>query len=162
LLDRDGVLNERMPRGEYVHNWTEWKWCSGALESLRLLTENGFRLIVISNQAGIARQVMTESDLADIHNHMQSEVTAAGGRIDRIYYCPHGWDEGCTCRKPAPGMLYAAQRDFQLDLTRCLFIGDDDRDMEAAKAASCPFRYVTSRTSLLDIAQSLVKKTSNE
>jgi len=162
LLDRDGVLNERMPRGEYVRSWAEWTWRPGALDALRLLTDQGFRLIVITNQAGIARKVMSEADLRDIHAHLRSDVAAAGGRIDQIYYCPHGWDEGCECRKPAPGMLYAAQRDFQLDLTRCLYIGDDERDMEAAKAASCPFVYVTSRTSLLDIAKSLLEKAANE
>jgi D-glycero-D-manno-heptose 1,7-bisphosphate phosphatase len=162
LLDRDGVLNEKRPRGEYVRNWSEWTWRPGALEALRILTEQGFRIILITNQAGIAREVMTEVDLKAIHAHMLADVNAASGRIDAIYYCPHGWDEKCDCRKPAPGMLYAAQRDFQLDLTRCLYIGDDERDMEAAKAASCPFRYVTPDTSLLDIARSLAAEAEIE
>jgi len=160
LLDRDGVLNEKMPRGEYVRNWQEWTWRPHALEAVRLLTEHGFRLIVITNQAGIARKAMSEADLEAVHAHMLSDVKAAGGQIDAIYHCPHGWDDGCSCRKPAPGMLYAAQRDFQLDLTRCLYIGDDERDLRAATAASCPFQYVTPDRSLLDIARSLTANRS--
>jgi D-glycero-D-manno-heptose 1,7-bisphosphate phosphatase len=155
LLDRDGVLNEKMPRADYVRSWKDWTWRPNALDALRLLTEHGVRLIVITNQAGIARKVMTEADLETIHTHMLADVQAAGSRIEAIYYCPHGWDEGCDCRKPAPGMFYAAQRDFQLDLSRCLYIGDDERDMQAAQAASCPFRYVTPDTSLFDIARYL-------
>jgi len=156
LLDRDGVLNKKMPQGEYVRSWSEWTWNEGALEALHLLHSRGYQVIVISNQAGIARGSLTEADLACIHDRMKSEVEKAGGRIDRIYYCPHGWDEGCNCRKPAPGMLFQAQRDCHLDLTKCLYIGDDTRDRAAADAAGCPFRFVTDEVGLLDIVKSLV------
>jgi D-glycero-D-manno-heptose 1,7-bisphosphate phosphatase len=156
LLDRDGVLNKKMPRGEYVRSWSEWTWIEGALEALRLLHSRGYRVIVITNQAGIARGSLTEAELAIIHDRMKSEVEKAGGQIDKIYYCPHGWDEGCHCRKPAPGMLFQAQRDYQLELTRCLYIGDDTRDQDAADAAGCPFQFVNDEVSLLDIAKSLI------
>lgn len=156
LLDRDGVLNKKMPQGEYVRNWSEWTWNEGVLEALRLLHSHGYQVLVITNQAGIARGSMTEADLAAIHDRMKSEVEKAGGRINHIYYCPHGWNEGCNCRKPAPGMLFQAQRDYQLDLTKCLYIGDDTRDRDAANAADCPFRFVTDEVGLLDIAKSLV------
>jgi D-glycero-D-manno-heptose 1,7-bisphosphate phosphatase len=87
---------------------------------------------------------------------MQIEVLRAEGRIDQIYYCKHGWDEGCDCRKPKPGMLFQAQRDFSLDLTRTVFIGDDDRDGQAAAAAGCPYFQVNDEISLPDITNKLL------
>lgn len=156
ILDRDGVLNRKLPRASYVRNWGEWEWLSGALEALRLFRDAGYRVIVVSNQAGINRGAMTHSDLAMVHDRMNVEVERAGGRIDRIYICPHDWDEGCECRKPKPGMLYQAQKDFSLDLTRTHFIGDDDRDGLAADAAECPFTLVTASRSLLAVARQII------
>jgi D-glycero-D-manno-heptose 1,7-bisphosphate phosphatase len=139
LLDRDGVLNKRMPQAQYVRTWEEWEWLPGAREALRLLKEAGYRVAIISNQPGIARGEMTEEDLREINQRMKAEAAEAGGRIDAVYYCPHGWNEGCLCRKPKPGLLFQAQRDFSLDLSRTYFIGDDERDGQAAAAAGCPF-----------------------
>jgi D-glycero-D-manno-heptose 1,7-bisphosphate phosphatase len=156
ILDRDGVLNRRPPRAEYVRRWEEFEWLPGALQALALLTRAGYRVIVVSNQAGIARGAMSDGDLDAIHARMRSDVDAAGGRIDAIYHCPHGWDDGCECRKPRPGMLFQAQRDFSLDLTRTTFIGDDDRDAEAAEAAGCPWALVTDDRPLLRLVRDLV------
>ncbi|HEX3626187.1 MAG TPA: HAD-IIIA family hydrolase [Verrucomicrobiae bacterium] len=155
ILDRDGVLNEKPPRANYVRNWGEFKWMPGAKESLRLLKEAGYRVIVVSNQAGIARGAMSEGDLFDIHRRMVKEAELAGGRIDAIYYCPHGWDEGCECRKPKPGMLFQAQHDFNLDLSRTFFIGDDERDGQAAEAADCLSALVSNEKTLLNVLAEL-------
>jgi histidinol-phosphate phosphatase family protein len=155
ILDRDGVLNRKAPRAEYVRRWEEFEWLPGAKEALRLLKEAGYRVVVVSNQAGIARGAMTESDLADIHRQMVREATQAGGRIDAIYYCPHNWEEGCECRKPKPGMLFQAQRDFSLDLSRTPFVGDDERDIQAADAAGCPSALVSEKRTLLDVVREL-------
>jgi len=157
ILDRDGVLNTRMPKACYVKSWADWTWLPGAREALGLLGRAGYRILVITNQAGIARGEMTEDDLAEIHRHMRQEAEATGGPIEAIYHCPHGWDEGCSCRKPKPGMLFAAQREFHLDLSRVTFIGDDERDGQAAEAAGCPFRRVTDEVSLLDVVQDLLR-----
>ena len=157
LLDRDGVLNERMPRAQYVRSWGEWKWRPGAKEALRLLKEAGYRAIVVSNQPGIARGEMTKAALADIHRKLKAEARQADGEITAIYYCPHGWDEGCECRKPRPGLLYQAQRDYSLDLSRTYFIGDDPRDAQAADAAGCPWALVSERVTLLELCQRLIK-----
>ncbi len=157
ILDRDGVLNEKPPRAQYVRNWSEWKWRPGSLEALRLLNEAGFRTIIASNQPGIGRSVMNETDLNAVHDRMKDETARAGGRIDAIYCCPHDWDSGCECRKPKPGLLYEAQKEFHLDLTRTPFIGDDDRDEAAAAAADCPFFRVTNASSLLKITRQLLK-----
>lgn len=156
FLDRDGVLNRRPPVAGYVRRPEDVEWLPGALDAVRRLTDGGIRLIVISNQAGVARGAMTVADLAAVEHSMQADVTAAGGRIDCFIYCPHGWDEGCECRKPRPGMLYQAQRQFDLDLTRTPFIGDDERDGQAADAAGCPFMLVTDDCTLSDLATQLL------
>jgi len=156
ILDRDGVLNRKPPRARYVRNWSEFEWLAGAKEALRLLHQNGYRVIVVSNQAGIGRGVMTETDLNDIHERMKREAEDSGGRIDAIYYCGHDWDEGCECRKPKPGMLFRAQRDLNFDLSRALFIGDDERDGEAADAAGCPSILISDGLSLLDVTHRLL------
>jgi len=112
---------------------------------------------VVTNQAGVARGAMSEVALLEIHERMKAEAAEAGGRIDAVYYCPHDWDEGCSCRKPAPGMLLQAQRDFALDLTRTTFIGDDERDAEAAEAAGSPWMLVSEQLTLLDAVSRLVQ-----
>lgn len=155
ILDRDGVLNRRPPRAEYVRTPAEFVWLDGSLEALGTFAEAGYRVVVVSNQAGIARGEMTEADLAEVHGRMVWEATEAGGRIDAIYHCPHGWDDGCDCRKPRPGMLFQAQHDLQLDLSRTTFIGDDERDGQAADAAGCSYRSVDDAMSLLDHARAM-------
>jgi len=151
ILDRDGVLNKKPARARYVRSWSEFEWLAGAKEALRLLKQAGCRVIVVSNQAGIGRGEMTEEALRQIHERMKAETAEAGGEIEAIYYCPHNWDEGCECRKPRPGLLFRAQRELNLDLSRCLFMGDDERDAEAADAAGCPSALISGASSLLDI-----------
>lgn len=158
IVDRDGVLNARPPRAAYVRSWAEWRWLPGALEALRLFNEAGFRVLVVSNQAGIARGAMTQADVEAIHAQMKHEVQEAGGRIDAIYYCPHGWDSSCACRKPKPGMLFQAQRDFHLDLSRTYFLGDDERDGQAADAAGCLWMPVSDNHSLMEAAHAILEE----
>jgi histidinol-phosphate phosphatase family protein len=160
LLDRDGVLNVRPPRAEYIRRPEEFAWLPGAREAVALLSDAGYRLLVISNQAGIARGAMTEDDLTAVEARMLADARDAGGRIDGAYYCRHGWDDGCDCRKPLPGLLFQAQREHGLDLTRTPFIGDDDRDGQAADLAGAPFIQVTDHRSLLDIATELIAEAS--
>jgi histidinol-phosphate phosphatase family protein len=159
ILDRDGVLNVRPPRATYIRTPEQFEWIHGSLEALRLFHEVGYRVIVVSNQAGIARGEMRPSDLEAVHARMLADATAAGGAVDAIYHCPHGWDDGCHCRKPKPGLLFQAQREHHLDLTRTWFIGDDERDGQAARAAGCPFGLVSDDRPLLDITQQLLKGT---
>jgi len=149
ILDRDGVLNRKPARAEYVRSWDEFEWLPGALDALRMLHAAGYRVVVVSNQAGIARGAMSEADLTAIHKAMSDEVAAAGGKIEAIYCCTHDWDAGCECRKPQPGMLFQAQRDLNLDLSRTYFVGDDERDAEAADGAGCPFALVSEHKPLI-------------
>ncbi len=153
ILDRDGVLNKKPPRAHYVRNWEEFEWLPGAVEGLRLLKKAGYKLILATNQAGIARGIMSEAQLAALHDRMQAELKAACAELDAIYYCPHGWDEGCLCRKPRPGLLFQAQREHHLDLTKTVFIGDDERDLAAGTAAGCPTFLVSSDYSLPECIQ---------
>jgi D-glycero-D-manno-heptose 1,7-bisphosphate phosphatase len=125
---------------------------------LQLLHAGGYRVVVVSNQAGIARGAMTEADLAAVHRAMIEEVAEAGGTIEAIYYCPHDWDAGCECRKPSPGMLFQAQRDLNLDLSRTFFVGDDERDAEAADNAGCPFAKISDDRPLIDWVRTLLTK----
>ena len=156
ILDRDGVLNKKPPQAEYVRSWEEFEWIPGSLEALKLLKQSGYKIIVVTNQPGIARGIMEESDLSKIHNKMVEDATKFGATIDQIYYCPHGWNEGCFCRKPRPGMLFNAQKDHHLDLSKTLFIGDDDRDKQASISGGCQFRFVNDKVKLIDIARSYV------
>jgi histidinol-phosphate phosphatase family protein len=162
FLDRDGTLNRRMPRAEYVRSWEDWEWLPGVKEGLRRFTEAGYRIVIISNQAGIARGAMTEPDLAKIHERMIAEAREAGGEITAVYYCPHGWDDGCECRKPKPGMLHQAQRDLDLDLSLTPVIGDDVRDLQAAEAAGSPGWLVTENVTLLDVTRELLEHTHRQ
>jgi D-glycero-D-manno-heptose 1,7-bisphosphate phosphatase len=150
ILDRDGVLNERPPQAEYIQTWEGFRWLPGALEAVKLFKRSGHKLILVTNQPGIARGVLTEEALTNIHGRMQAELAQEDASLDAIYFCPHGWDEGCFCRKPSPGMLFEAQRDFHLDLTKTTFFGDDERDIQAGEAAGCRTVLVSEDFSLLD------------
>ena len=156
ILDRDGVLNKKAPKAQYITKWSEFQWLPGAIEALALLKQSNYRVIIVTNQAGISREMMTLDDLQDIHNKMLDEATETGGGIDAIYYCPHGWDENCECRKPKPGMLFDAQRDFNLDLTKTFFIGDDERDEMAGHAAGCPTILVNDAYPLLSAVRDII------
>jgi D-glycero-D-manno-heptose 1,7-bisphosphate phosphatase len=151
ILDRDGVLNRRPGPTEYVTDWGEWQWLDGALESLHALHEAGYQVVVASNQAGVARGFLSTADLLHLDRRMKEEARQAGGSIDASYYCPHGWNEGCQCRKPLPGMLFQAQRDLHLDLSRTWFIGDDERDQAAAGAAGCLYQSVSPTRGLREL-----------
>jgi D-glycero-D-manno-heptose 1,7-bisphosphate phosphatase len=114
---------------------------------------------VLSNQAGVGRGVITNDGVRAIHQHIRGEAQQHGGDIDAFYYCPHDWEEGCECRKPKPGLFFQAQRELNLDLTRTAFVGDDERDGEAAAAAGCRFISIRGNVSLLDAIRELLGRT---
>jgi len=161
ILDRDGVLNVKQPRACYVTTPEQFQWIPGSREAVKLFTDAGYLIFLITNQAGIARGVMTEDDLERVHATMLADLRDIGANIDAIYYCPHGWDEGCSCRKPAPGMLFTAQREFDLNLQKAVFIGDDERDMEAGLRAGCPSILVTDDIPLIEVARHLLESNRN-
>lgn len=139
FIDRDGVLNEKAPKGSYIKDLDSFKWKKGALSGLKLLKKNNYQIVLITNQAGIGRGVFTINQLEKIHQKMCQDARNYGADIEYIYYCPHHWEDNCNCRKPKPGMLLKAQKDLHIDLMNTYFIGDDLRDGEAAKSAGCKF-----------------------
>ncbi len=157
FLDRDGVINKKPPEDDYVKNWSEFEFLPGAIEALKLLTQNGYDIYIITNQRGIARGMMSEHDLNTIHKKLKEELKKHNAKINQIYYCPHGWDDGCECRKPKPGMFFQAARGHNLDLTKAIFIGDDGRDLQAGDAAECKTILVEPGKNLLQIVTSLLK-----
>lgn len=158
FLDRDGTLNVRPPKACYIEREEDFLWLDGAREAVGLLKKAGYRLIMITNQPGIARGNLTEETLGNIHEKMQQELKEYGGGIDAIYYCPHDWNEGCACRKPSPGMFFRAQKDFSLNLRECVMIGDDERDMQAASAAGCRGILVSENYTLLQAVRELLSR----
>lgn len=151
LLDRDGTLNLRPPRGEYVRSWNEFKWIPEARLGIAALAEAGFKFALISNQAGIARGIISENAVGDIHARLTEDMRTLGAELIKAYVCPHHWDEGCACRKPAPGLLLQASYELMLRLDRTVFVGDDPRDCEAATAANCVPAYVGTSDDLTDL-----------
>jgi len=138
FLDRDGVLN--VDHG-YVHRPEQLEWVAGAPESVRLLNEAGYYVLVITNQSGVARGFFDETAVKSFHAHMQNVLNGKGAHIDAFYYCPHhpegtvkAFAMACSCRKPRTGMLEWAAREWPIDIPRSFFIGDKDADMVAAAA----------------------------
>lgn len=158
FLDRDGVINKRMPQGDYVKKWEEFVFLPGAIQSLQLLMSEHYEVYIVSNQAGIARGKMTEGDLFTIHKNMEQELARHGVHVSQIYYCPHAWDAGCLCRKPKPGMLFRAAIDHQIDLSKAVFVGDDPRDKEAGDAAGCKTILMEPDGSLLEVVKSILRQ----
>jgi len=157
FLDRDGVINKKPSKADYIKKWSEFEFLPGVIEALKILTQNGYEIYIISNQAGIARGMMTDNDLEEIHRNMVNGLEKKGGKVSDIYYCPHGWDEGCECRKPKPGMFFQSAREHYIDLTKAIFIGDDERDLQAGNAAGCKTILVRPNKSFLEIVKDLVK-----
>ena len=117
----------------------------------------GILTVLISNQPGIARGRFTEQDLGRVHERLQELLQENGASLDRIYYCPHNWDDGCDCRKPKPGMLYQAQHELSVDLTKCVLFGDDERDIMAGNAARVPSVMVSEQYPILQAVREYLR-----
>jgi len=139
FLDRDGVINRE---GGYVHDVGEFDFIAGVFDACRVMSRAGYRLIVITNQAGIARGYYTEDDFLQLTRWMLDTFRQQGIEIDGVYYCPHhpvhgvgSYHRDCDCRKPAPGMIMRAAKEHALDLQRSILVGDKGTDVEAGRAA---------------------------
>lgn len=135
FLDRDGVLNRDSP--DFIKMPEELHVLPGAPEAVARLVRAGFLAIVVSNQSGIPRGLLTEESLAAIHAKLRAAFAAAGGDLRAIYYCPHLPGEGCACRKPAPGMLLQAAEEHQIDLSQSWLVGDKPEDIACGAAVGC-------------------------
>jgi len=133
ILDRDGTINH--DSDQYIKSPEEWKPIKGSMEAIARLTQAGYRIVVATNQSGIARGLFDMATLNAIHDAMHRAAAQAGGRIDAIFFCPHAADSDCECRKPRPGMLLEIARRFNVPLDEVHMVGDAVRDLQAAAAA---------------------------
>ena len=134
FLDRDGVINHEKYQ-DYVYNYDEFIFYDGVPEALKMLSDLFGLVILTTNQRGVGRGLMTEADLLQIHNQMISDIEKAGGRIDHIYYCVAN-DANDPCRKPNPGMIYQAKKDYPaIDLQKSLIVGNNMSDMQFGRNA---------------------------
>ncbi len=136
LLDRDGVINERIVGG-YVTEWGQFQFRDGIKRAIASLTKLDLPIIVVSNQACIGRSLLSCLTLREITERFVAALDEVGARVDAVYYCPHTSEQKCRCRKPGPGLLEAAARDWKLDLKRSILIGDSESDLQAAHMSNC-------------------------
>lgn len=159
FFDRDGVLNVDK---SYLYKIEDLEWIDGAKEALAYLTQQGYTVFVVTNQSGIARGYYTVDDMNRLHDFMAQQVAAAGGKIEKFYYCPH-LPEGkiaeyaveCDCRKPKPGLILRAFEEYDIDKEAAFLIGDKPRDVESAEAAGIK-GYLFSGGNLLNFVKEIV------
>ncbi len=147
FLDRDGVINEQVAGG-YVTEWSQFRFVPGIRPALAQISGTGVPVIVVSNQAAVGKGLLDRDTLAGITRRFVRLLRKSNARIDAVYYCPHTPADGCTCRKPKPGLLIEAQRDWGIDLGRSVFLGDSATDAEAGRAAGCEVMLAPDEASL--------------
>lgn len=144
ILDRDGVINYDSP--DYIKDPKEWHAIPGSLEAIAKLNHAGYRVVIATNQSGVARGLYDLPTLHKIHEKLKAELALVGGVIDEIYFCPHHPDEKCACRKPELAMFHKIQQKYNMDLSDVYFIGDSYSDMQVAKTLPCrPILVLTSK-----------------
>ena len=144
ILDRDGTINQDSE--QHIKSPSEWKPIPGSLQAIARLNQGGWRIVVATNQSGIARGLFDMATLNAIHAEMHRAVIQAGGRIDAIFFCPHAADSNCECRKPKPGLLLEIASRMDVGLGEVPMVGDSLRDLEAAAAAGAkPYLVLTGK-----------------
>ncbi|NOX09356.1 MAG: D-glycero-beta-D-manno-heptose 1,7-bisphosphate 7-phosphatase [Gammaproteobacteria bacterium] len=133
ILDRDGVINQ--DSDDFIKSPSEWIPIDGSLEAIARLNHAGYRVVIATNQSGIARELFTLDTLMRIHEKMHCALAGLGGKIEAIFFCPHGPKDHCDCRKPKPGLLHNIANRLHVDLHQTPVIGDSLRDLQAAEAA---------------------------
>jgi D-glycero-D-manno-heptose 1,7-bisphosphate phosphatase len=137
FLDRDGVINKDSP--DYVKSWSEFEFLPESLDAIRLLTENNYSVVIITNQSIINRKMASLDDLEFTHAMMKKNVREGGGEIKDIFFCPHKPEDGCKCRKPEPGLILEAQKKYGIDVKNSVMVGDNAKDIECARRAGCRY-----------------------
>jgi histidinol-phosphate phosphatase family protein len=153
FLDRDGVINKKAPKAEYITHIKDFLFLPKVKEALQLLQKKGYTIFIVTNQPGIARNMLTERQLESIHTYIFKECKKIGVEIKEIFVCKHGWDENCFCRKPNPGMFFHAAQKYHLDLYNCYCIGDDQRDIIAGQSAGCKTFLIEKEINLYTIVK---------
>jgi D-glycero-D-manno-heptose 1,7-bisphosphate phosphatase len=138
FLDRDGVINRAALPGKYIESWDEWILIPSIVDWIRLFNAMGYLVIVVTNQRCIARGLVREETVADIHNRMKVVLAERGAGIDDVFLCPHE-ENTCDCRKPAVGLVRQAVEKWDVDVDASVLIGDSERDRQLAEAVGMPF-----------------------
>ena len=154
FLDRDGTINH--DSADYIKSRSEFKFIAGSIEAVRLFTLNGFTSIVITNQSALARKLISSGELGLVHTKMKDAIVSGGGKITDIFFCPHMPNDGCKCRKPAPGLLLQAQHKYNIDMSKAIMVGDSAKDIECARNAGCG-KAVLVKTGKDDEAEHILK-----
>jgi D-glycero-D-manno-heptose 1,7-bisphosphate phosphatase len=142
LIDRDGVINE--DSADFIRSPADWHALPGSLEAIARAQRLGYHVVVVSNQSGLARGHFSMHDLNEIHARLCAELARFGGRVEAFFFCPHGPDDDCECRKPRAGLLLALRERLGIDLTRTPFIGDRLSDARAARSVGARAMLVRS------------------
>lgn len=150
FLDRDGVINKDPGFGGYVTSWKVFEFLPGTLLALKKLKQAGFEVMVISNQAGVAKGLFTREDLDELTGNMLKEVEATGGRIRAVHYCLHRNEDNCDCRKPKTGLFSQAVKDLEINFSETFFVGDNRTDVLAAKVIGARSIFVLSGNTRLE------------
>lgn len=137
FLDRDGVINIAPPRGQYICSWEDFRLRRGVIDLIRRARAMDYLVVVVTNQRGVNLGVMTLEDLEDLHLKMRARLVERGALIDAVYFCVHGLEDDCFCRKPQPGLFLRAAQELNIDLANSLMIGDSKIDIEAGGKAGC-------------------------
>ncbi|MBS1841111.1 MAG: HAD family hydrolase [Acidobacteria bacterium] len=143
FLDRDGVINRKAPEGQYITRWEEMELLPGVVHAIQQFGKAGFKIVVVTNQRCVAKGLLTPAELEELHRRLTELLASHGAVIDAIYYCPHEKSDGCSCRKPAPGMLLVAAREHGISLKESWMVGDSPSDLQAGKSAGCKTALVT-------------------
>jgi D-glycero-D-manno-heptose 1,7-bisphosphate phosphatase len=144
ILDRDGVINQ--DSDAFIKSPAEWIPIPGSLEAIARLNQAGYRVVVCTNQSGIARGLLNMPMLNAIHQKLHAAAQQAGAHIDAIFFCPHAADENCDCRKPKPGMLHAIAARYEVNLKGTPTVGDSLRDLQAGFLLGCaPYLVLTGK-----------------
>ena len=152
FLDRDGVISKDSP--DHIKSWEEFHFLPKSKDGIKLLTENGFNIIVITNQSVIARKMVTKDELEEMHKKMKKEIENHGGKIIKIYYCPHHPDDGCNCRKPKPGLFLKAIKENNIDVSKSYVVGDRIMDVLAGKTIGSKTVIIPSELGLKELKES--------
>lgn len=142
LLDRDGIINLKTKKGEYIKSWKDFRFIKENILGLQILSKAGYKFIIISNQAGVGRKMLSKKELLNIDINMKKVLKKNKINILDSFYCLHHWNKNCECRKPQPGLFYKASDKWNLNLDKTLYIGDDKRDCIASFNANCKSIFI--------------------
>ena len=162
FLDRDGVINDDTGH-YYIYRPEDFRLNAGVTEGLKLLSDAGFKLIIVSNQGGMAKGIYTKDDISSVHEKLTEELKKHSLKVDAIYYCPHHESvSDCDCRKPKPGMILDAIEEFNINPMKSYLIGDSERDITAGKSAGLKECFLIEKnSSIIPVCKTIIKKSTD-